>query len=59
MHLDIARLNGEQVKRIEYQLGTPVPSPNKISLLRLLVREGLKSVDLNATFAILKRMTHV
>ena len=58
MYLDVSRLNGEQVKRIEYQLGTPVPSPNKISLLRLLVREGLKSVDINATFATLKRISH-
>ena len=56
MHLDISRLNGDQVKRIEHQLGTSLPSPNKISLLRLLVREGLKSVDLNLTFATLKRI---
>jgi DNA polymerase-1 len=58
MHLDISRLNGDQIKRIEYQLGISLPSSNKISLLRLLVREGLKSVDLNSTFATLKRIPH-
>lgn len=58
MFLDVSRLNGDQIKRIDYQLGTPLPSPDKISLLRLLVREGLKSVDINSTFATLKRMSN-
>jgi len=54
MHLDVSRMNGDQVKRVEYQLGTALPESNKISLLRILVREGLKSVDINSTYASIK-----
>jgi 5'-3' exonuclease len=54
MHLDVSRMNGDQVKRVEYQLGTMIPEGNKISLLRILVREGLKTVDINSTYSSIK-----
>ena len=50
MHLDVSRLNGEQVKKLQHQLGTLPPQPNKIKLLRLLHNEGLRNVDINMTF---------
>lgn len=54
MHLDVSRLNGDQVKRLEHQLETPVPQPNKINLLRILNREGLKSIEIDSTFTSVK-----
>lgn len=54
MHLDVSRLNGDQVKRINHQLDTTAPSPNKMALLRLLVREGLKTIDIDLTFSNIK-----
>ena len=54
IHLDVSRLNGDQVKRLEHQLETPPPQPNKISLLRMLQREGLGNVDINHTFTSIK-----
>lgn len=54
MHLDVSRLNGDQVKRLEHQLETPTPSPNKINLLRILNREGLNSVEIDSTFTSIK-----
>ena len=54
MHLDVSRLNGDQVKRLEHQLETSAPQPNKITLLRLLLREGLKNIDIHSTYASVK-----
>jgi len=54
MHLDVSRLNGDQVKKIEHQLETPHPEPNKISLLRVLQKEGLRDIDINLTFTSIK-----
>lgn len=54
MNLDVSRLNGDQVKKLEHQLGLELPEGNKISLIRLLIREGLKSVDINSTYASIK-----
>jgi 5'-3' exonuclease len=50
MHLDVSRLNGEQVKKLQHQLGTLPPQPNKIKLLRLLHKEGLRNVNIDMTF---------
>lgn len=54
MHLDVSRLNGDQVKRVETQLGTPRPQANKISLLRILNRESLRTIDIDSTYASIK-----
>lgn len=54
MNLDVSSMNGEQVKKIEHQLGTCEPNPNKMALLRILVREGLRSVDIDTTFLQIK-----
>jgi len=54
MYLDISAMNGDQVKRIEHQLGTSLPQPNKMALLRILVREGLRSVDIDSTYSNIK-----
>jgi len=58
MHLDVSRLNGDQVKRLEHQLETLPPQPNKINLLRMLQREGLKNIDIDSTFTSVKAVTH-
>ena len=57
MHLDISRLNGDQVKKLEHQLGTSTPQPNKINLLRMLSREGLRNIDIDSTYASLRATT--
>lgn len=54
MYLDLGSLNGDQVKKIEHQLGTPAPHPNKMALLRILVREGLRSVEIDTTYLHMK-----
>lgn len=54
MHLDVSRFNGDQVKRLEHQLETLTPDPNKIGLLRILNREGLKGIDIDSTFTSVK-----
>ena len=54
MHLDISKMNGDQIKRIEHQIGTLIPAANKINLLRILSREGLRTVDIDSTFASIK-----
>jgi 5'-3' exonuclease len=54
MHLDVSRLNGDQVKKLEHQLETPHPQPNKMSLLRILMREGLKGIEIDSTFISIK-----
>lgn len=54
MNLDISNLNGDQVKKIEHQLGTFAPEPNKMALLRILVREGLRSFDIDTTYLHIK-----
>ena len=58
MHLGVSRLNGDQVKRLEHQLETLPPQPNKINLLRMLQREGLKNIDIDSTFTSVKAVTH-
>ena len=57
IHLDVSRLNGDQVKRVEHQLETPPPQPNKMNLLRIMVAEGLRSVDVNSTYTSIKATT--
>lgn len=54
MHLDVSRFNGDQVKKLEHQLETPAPQPNKINLLRILSREGLKGIEIDSTFTSVK-----
>lgn len=58
MYLDVARLNGDQVKRLEHQLQTPPPAPNKMNLLRMLHREGLKNIEIDSTFTSVKAVIH-
>jgi DNA polymerase-1 len=50
MNLSVTRLNGDQVKKLEHQLETPVPQPNKMNLLRILNREGLRGVDIDSNY---------
>jgi hypothetical protein len=50
MNLGVTRLNGDQVKKLEHQLETPVPQPNKMNLLRILNREGLRGVDIDSNY---------
>lgn len=57
MYLDISNMTGDQVKRVEYQLGTSPPQPNKMELLKILLREGLKSVDITTTYINIKACT--
>lgn len=54
MYLDVSNLNGDQVKKIEHQLETTTPAPNKMALLRILVREGLRSFDIDTTYLQIK-----
>lgn len=57
MHLDVARFNGDQVKKLEHQLETSHPQPNKIAMLRILIREGLRGIEVDSTFTSVKVVT--
>ena len=58
MHLDVSRISSDQIKRIDYQLGTTAPDPNKMNLLRILSREGLRAVDIDTTYSNIKSVLY-
>jgi DNA polymerase-1 len=50
MHLDIANLSADQIKRIRDAVGDYEPKRNKMGLMRLLVREGVQNFNVDAFF---------
>jgi len=54
MYLDTHNLAADQIKRINYSLENIVPSGSKISLVKLLLREGINNFDVDSFYASLK-----
>ena len=50
MNLDMTGLSATHVKKIEDSLVTPLPSMNKIELMRTLMKNGIKTFDVNRLF---------
>lgn len=50
MHLDVTNLSADQIKRIRDAIDAYEPKRNKIGLMRLLVREGVQSFNVDAFF---------
>ena len=54
MYLDISNLSADQIKKIEYSFENSPPSGNKISLVKMMVREGVNNFDVDSFYASLK-----
>ena len=50
MHLDVANLSADQIKRIQDAVDDYEPKRNKMDLMRLLVHEGIQSFNVDAFF---------
>lgn len=50
VHLDGSMLSADQMKRVEYVVDTFEPAVNKMSLLRLLIKEGISDFDSEGFF---------
>jgi DNA polymerase-1 len=50
MNLDMTCLSATHVKKIEDSLVTPLPNMNKIELMRTLMKNGIKTFDVNRLF---------
>ncbi len=57
MYLNIKNLSADQVKKIEYSFEDSKPSGNKMSLVKMLIREGIKNFDIDSFYASLKAST--
>ena len=54
MHLDIANLSGDQIKKINDSVSSYSPKKNKLEMMRLLIREGVQDFDVDSFFMTLK-----
>jgi len=50
MHLDIANLSGDQIKKINDSVSSYSPKKNKLEMMRLLIREGVQDFDVDSFF---------
>ena len=50
MHLDIANLSGDQIKKINDSVSSYCPKKNKLEMMRLLIREGVQDFDVDSFF---------
>lgn len=50
VHLDGSMLSADQMKRVEYVVDTFEPTVNKMSLLKLLIKEGISDFDSEGFF---------
>jgi len=57
MHLDIANLSGDQIKRINDSVSSYEPKKNKMELMRLFVRHGVQDFDVDSFFMSLSALT--
>lgn len=54
MHLDINNLSGNQIKKINDSVEMFEPSQDKMALMRFLIREGVKTFDVDTFFMSMK-----
>ena len=57
MYLDVRNLSADQIHRVNYSLENITPSGDKISLVRLLLREGINNFDVDSFYISLKSCT--
>lgn len=58
MHLDVSNLSADQVNKIRSAVDSYEPKKNKLSLMRILVREGVQNFDVDAFFMSLSATLH-
>ena len=56
MFLGTKNIAAQQIERLRGQLASPTPKPQKINFLRTLLREEIKSLDVDRLFFSLKCM---
>jgi len=49
-YLDTSNLSHEQIKKIESSIDTFSPTPNKISLIRMMIKNGIQNLDVDHLF---------
>jgi len=54
MYLDIKNLSGQQIEKIKNSLDSFEPVRNKISLMRILMREGVNNFDVDSFYMSIK-----
>jgi len=54
MYLDTRNLSGDQIKKIEYSFENLPPSGHKISLAKIMIREGITNFDIDSFFTSVK-----
>jgi DNA polymerase-1 len=56
MYLDTKNLSGDQIQKINDTLETSTPNKNKMALIRVLLREGIQTFDVDTFFMSLKTL---
>ena len=49
-YLDTSNLAHEQIKKIESSIDTFTPLPNKISVIRMMIKNGIQNLDIDHLF---------
>ena len=47
MSLDVSNLSGNQVQKLNSSFEIPVPKPDKMNLIRQMVKNGIKTFDID------------
>lgn len=57
MYLDMIGLSSDQIQRIDFSIENSSPSHSKISLIRMLLREGIQNFNIDSFFASVQACT--
>ena len=49
-YLDTSNISATQIKKIESSIDTFSPAPNKISLIRMMIKNGIQNLDVDHLF---------
>jgi hypothetical protein len=56
IYLDTQNLSGDQILKINYVTDTFAPSRNKIQVMRILIKQGIQSFNVDRLFLSLKQI---
>ena len=59
MYLDMIGLSADQIQRIEFSLENLAPTSDKISLVRMFLREGIQNFDIDSFYASIQAHTRI
>ena len=59
MYLDMVGLSSDQIQKIEFSIENLAPSSDKISLVRMLLREGIQNFNIDSFFAAVQACTRI